>query len=187
MMVPFCPPGKGCVPGFLCLDFDENMLAWKRPGILRSLVAMGVQGFLLFSLVMLVEYNIPQRLYLRATGGEATKTAPTQSASTPAGLDPTPEDSDVAQERQRINSTPISTLKQENSLLMVNLTKRYIFLTAVRDVCVGIPAQECFGLLGQNGAGKTTIFKMLTGLEMPSSGNAYLLGHDIRMSIKKVA
>lgn len=33
------------------------------------------------------------------------------------------------------------------------------------------PPSQCFGLLGVNGAGKTTIFKMLTGDVIPSSGN----------------
>lgn len=33
------------------------------------------------------------------------------------------------------------------------------------------PQNQCFGLLGVNGAGKTTIFKMLTGDVIPSSGN----------------
>ena len=33
------------------------------------------------------------------------------------------------------------------------------------------PSNQCFGLLGVNGAGKTTIFKMLTGDIIPSSGN----------------
>nr|KAG5685402.1 hypothetical protein BaRGS_010208 [Batillaria attramentaria] len=52
-------------------------------------------------------------------------------------------------------------------------------LVAVDRVCVGVPEQECFGLLGQNGAGKTTIFKILTGEALLTSGNVYLKGHDL--------
>ena len=48
-----------------------------------------------------------------------------------------------------------------------NLTKVYDSgkntLTAVDNLCLGIPAKETFGLLGVNGAGKTSTFKMLTG------------------------
>ena len=48
-----------------------------------------------------------------------------------------------------------------------NLTKVYSSgkksLTAVDHLCLGIPARETFGLLGVNGAGKTSTFKMLTG------------------------
>ena len=42
-----------------------------------------------------------------------------------------------------------------------------------------IPHGECFGLLGVNGAGKTTVFKMLTGDITPSSGTALVAGFDI--------
>lgn len=35
---------------------------------------------------------------------------------------------------------------------------------------------QCFGLLGVNGAGKTSTFKMLTGDSMVTSGEAYLAG-----------
>lgn len=34
---------------------------------------------------------------------------------------------------------------------------------AVNNVTFGVPKRECFGLLGVNGAGKTSTFKMLTG------------------------
>ena len=46
--------------------------------------------------------------------------------------------------------------------------------TAVDQLCVGVPAGQCFGLLGVNGAGKTTTFKMLTGDEDVTKGNAFL-------------
>ena len=73
-----------------------------------------------------------------------------------------------------------------DSLLLVNLFKKYGTHVAVDQICVGVPDQECFGLLGQNGAGKTTTFKMLTGDVMVTGGNAYLKGYDVRNQIKKV-
>ena len=51
---------------------------------------------------------------------------------------------------------------------------------------LGIPRQECFGLLGVNGAGKTSTFKMLTGDEMITSGNAYLGGYSVKTNISQV-
>lgn len=70
--------------------------------------------------------------------------------------------------------------------MLVNLFKRYKNFIAVNRVCVGIPDRECFGLLGQNGAGKSTTFKILTGDIILTGGNAYLKGFDIKNHIKQV-
>lgn len=51
-----------------------------------------------------------------------------------------------------------------------NLTRRYDDFTAVDDVSFTIDRGEIVGLLGHNGAGKTTIMKMLTGFLEPTSG-----------------
>eukprot|EP00501_MAST-03F_sp_TOSAG23-6_P000910 GSMAST32.ASY1.ANO1.946.1 assembled CDS len=50
---------------------------------------------------------------------------------------------------------------------------------AVKDMWFRIPQGECFGLLGVNGAGKSTTFKMLSGDVLPSSGTARLGGRDV--------
>ena len=47
---------------------------------------------------------------------------------------------------------------------------------AVKDTWLTVDRGECFGLLGTNGAGKSTTFKMLSGDVLPSKGTA-LLGH----------
>ena len=59
------------------------------------------------------------------------------------------------------------------------LTRRYGELTAVDALNISIDTGEVFGLLGPNGAGKTTAIKMLTTLLPPTSGNAYIAGHDV--------
>eukprot|EP00941_MAST-03F_sp_MAST-3F-sp1_P001419 g1419.t1 len=50
---------------------------------------------------------------------------------------------------------------------------------AVKDMWFRIKQGECFGLLGVNGAGKSTTFKMLSGDVLPSSGTALLGGRDV--------
>lgn len=44
-----------------------------------------------------------------------------------------------------------------------------------------LPQGECFGMLGSNGAGKTSFINMMIGLIKPSSGMAYVEGLDIQM------
>ena len=60
-----------------------------------------------------------------------------------------------------------------------SLTRRYGETLAVRNVGFSIGGGEIVGLLGHNGAGKTTIMKMLTGYLEPSSGNALVDGVDV--------
>jgi ABC-2 type transport system ATP-binding protein len=49
----------------------------------------------------------------------------------------------------------------------------------VDDVSFSVAEGEIFGLLGQNGAGKTTIFKMLSTLLLADTGRASVAGHDV--------
>ena len=59
-------------------------------------------------------------------------------------------------------------------------------LMAVNRLCLGVPQGECFGLLGVNGAGKTSTFKMLTGDEPISYGDAFIQGFSVTSQIKQV-
>jgi ABC-2 type transport system ATP-binding protein len=60
------------------------------------------------------------------------------------------------------------------------ITKRFGELTAVDAVDLQVRYGELFGLLGPNGAGKTTLVRILTGLVPPTSGEAYVMGVDVR-------
>ncbi|MGB8224910.1 MAG: ATP-binding cassette domain-containing protein, partial [Polyangiales bacterium] len=63
-----------------------------------------------------------------------------------------------------------------------SLTRVFGDFTAVDGVSFDVLRGEIFGLLGPNGAGKSTTFKMLCGLLPPSSGEARVLGIDLRRS-----
>ncbi|BES97662.1 ATP-Hypothetical protein cassette sub-family A member [Nesidiocoris tenuis] len=52
-------------------------------------------------------------------------------------------------------------------------------IEAVRDVSFVVPKEECFGLLGTNGAGKSTTFEMLTGVLTPTKGDAHILPYSL--------
>ncbi|XOV84744.1 MAG: ABC transporter ATP-binding protein [bacterium] len=60
-----------------------------------------------------------------------------------------------------------------------NLVRRYQDFTAVDDVSFSIAPGEVVGLLGHNGAGKTTIMKMLTGFLEPTAGQTLVDGVDV--------
>lgn len=68
----------------------------------------------------------------------------------------------------------------------VDLTKKYNDLAAVDKLNLEIEEGELFSLLGINGAGKTTTIKMLSTLTAPTSGEAYVLGHDVKTESDKV-
>jgi len=59
------------------------------------------------------------------------------------------------------------------------LTKRFGDVTAVDDVSVTVGTNEIFGFIGPDGAGKTTLFRILTTLVVPDSGTARVLGMDV--------
>jgi ABC-2 type transport system ATP-binding protein len=61
-----------------------------------------------------------------------------------------------------------------------NLTRRYGSVIAVDDFSVEIDRGEIVGLLGHNGAGKTTVMKILTGFLDASSGSASVGGVDVQ-------
>jgi ABC-2 type transport system ATP-binding protein len=58
------------------------------------------------------------------------------------------------------------------------LTKRYGSLTALHDLNLEVVRGEVLGFLGLNGAGKTTAIRLLLDLLRPTSGRAFIFGHD---------
>lgn len=65
------------------------------------------------------------------------------------------------------------------ALELRNLCKRFGNTVAVDDLSLELPEGAFLGLLGRNGAGKSTTLKMITGLLMPTSGTIRVLGLDL--------
>jgi ABC-2 type transport system ATP-binding protein len=66
-----------------------------------------------------------------------------------------------------------------NTIEVEGLTKRFGRFTAVDNVSFNVARGEILGFLGANGAGKTTIIRMLCGLLSPTSGRATVGGFDV--------
>jgi len=72
----------------------------------------------------------------------------------------------------------------DTNIMLSNTRKVYSlgnnkYKVAVKNLSLAIDKGECFALLGINGAGKTTIFKMLTGKINPTDGFASIGGFNI--------
>ncbi|XP_063003331.1 phospholipid-transporting ATPase ABCA7 [Elgaria multicarinata webbii] len=141
-------------------------LSWDLAG--KNMFAMAVEGIIFFSFTLLVQYKFfihlrPFHVNLGSLGEE---------------------DEDVAKERKRVSNG----LPGRDILVLQDLTKVYRMTKkpAVDRLCVGVPAGECFGLLGVNGAGKTSTFKMLTGDSEVTSGKAFLKGYSVLSDLQAV-
>jgi ABC-2 type transport system ATP-binding protein len=66
------------------------------------------------------------------------------------------------------------------------LSKKFDNLTALDRLSLEIPKGEIFGLVGPDGAGKTTTMRLLTGILTPSSGQAWIDGKDIVKDTEKI-
>ena len=67
------------------------------------------------------------------------------------------------------------------AIVVSGLTKRYSATLAVDDIGFEVPAGSTLGLLGGNGAGKSTTIAMLLGLLIPTAGHISVLGHDMAL------
>jgi simple sugar transport system ATP-binding protein len=72
-----------------------------------------------------------------------------------------------------------SQVKMEPILRAVNLTKRFGGLVAVDSVSFDVRPGEVIGLVGDNGAGKSTFIKMISGVYQPDGGEIYFDGEKV--------
>jgi ABC-type multidrug transport system ATPase subunit len=103
----------------------------------------------------------------------------------------TSPDEAVQKEAERITAA-MTNGKPSDSLILTNLAKtfrkqracccrrRVPATRAVRGLNVGVPGGECFGLLGVNGAGKTTAMRMITGDTDIGGGDIQVCGFSVQ-------
>ncbi|KAK3933416.1 Phospholipid-transporting ATPase ABCA1 [Frankliniella fusca] len=148
----------------------KSPLEWDVTG--KHMVAMVVIAAVLAVVVFLAEQST-HWLHGRAQA----------SSNEVADADANKED-DVLREEQRVSEGRAD----QGILVLKKITKRYNRKSppAVAGVSLGVERGQCFGLLGLNGAGKSTIFKMLTGDTLISGGDALVSGRSVRSDMDAV-
>jgi ATP-binding cassette, subfamily A (ABC1), member 3 len=172
----------------LCSHLDLGYFNWEEPGIARNIVYFIAVGIVAFIMLFLIEFRIVEvvyyycRMVYRAVVGMFCKNC---LRHPPVLEESAQTDLDVKFEKERINAM-LPTEYQNYNLVMKNMSRYYKDFLAVNQLCVGIKHYECFGLLGVNGAGKTSSFKMLTGDIKISHGEAFVQGISLKTNMKEV-
>lgn len=103
-------------------------------------------------------------------------------------------DDDIKMEENYVKNTNELSIKVENLRKVYRIDnggcckkgQNVSYKVAVKNVTFGIEKGVCFGLLGTNGAGKTTAFKILTGEYNSTKGNVYINGHNCATDMKNI-
>lgn len=72
------------------------------------------------------------------------------------------------------------------AITLEGISKHYGKTTALHDVTFSVPEGSMFGLIGPDGAGKSTLYRILTTLIPPDSGTATVAGLDVRTDYRKI-
>jgi peptide/nickel transport system ATP-binding protein len=99
----------------------------------------------------------------------------------PEGLVPELAPSVEVEERPLVEVKGLKTYYEQESkslLSLVGLGEK-LYVKAVDDVNISVPAGKTLGVVGESGCGKSTLAKTIVGLESPTSGQAEFLGFDI--------
>ncbi|XP_011306970.1 retinal-specific ATP-binding cassette transporter, partial [Fopius arisanus] len=152
--------------------FGENDLKFL-PNLATSMMYMA-GSFLFFSaIIFIIEQRFFQRIIMRIIRNKS-KTFNTT------------EMDELVMKEKRVVADAVENRRNgifsnvnENLMLVNNLHKRYRSLEVVKGISFRVKEGECFGLLGVNGAGKSTTFRMLTGEEIPNDGQMWLRNFNI--------
>jgi ABC-type multidrug transport system ATPase subunit len=72
------------------------------------------------------------------------------------------------------------------SISVQNISKSYKNVQAIKGISLEVNQGELFGIIGPDGAGKTTLFRILTTLLLPNEGSAKVADYDIIKNVKEI-
>jgi ABC-2 type transport system ATP-binding protein len=81
---------------------------------------------------------------------------------------------------------PVPNIMSQASVIIENISKSYGKVKAIEDISLSVEKGEIFGCIGPDGAGKTSLFRILVTLLLPDKGNASIEGLDVVKDYKKI-
>uniref|UniRef100_A0AAA9RZ86 ABC transporter domain-containing protein n=1 Tax=Bos taurus TaxID=9913 RepID=A0AAA9RZ86_BOVIN len=140
---------------------QEDIYAWESLGMGKYLIALAISGLVYLILLFLIETNVLWELKARFSG--------------------------LYWKQKLVSGSKCKSVRIDKGLASrLNSCSLKVPPLAVNKVSFTVQAEECFGLLGLNGAGKTTIFKILTGEESITSGDAFVNSISVSSDLRKV-
>lgn len=149
------------------MNFSETGIGW-------NLLLNTISGVLMLSLCLLIDYRVFTLI-----------THKFKSRNVRQLSEPNDVDDDVKAESDKVKRMSNQQIN-DSRLVLRGLTKFYQDILAVNQLHLAVNAYECFGLLGVNGAGKTSTFKMMVGDELISSGDAWIKGSNLKTHAENV-
>ncbi|CAG7723164.1 unnamed protein product, partial [Allacma fusca] len=158
--------------GKFVVETGKTVKSWvDLPGIGQELVCAVIAGIFYFLLVLCIDCGFFKPLF-----------ALCHYRKPEIIMDE--RDVDVMEEAKRIEAQLSAGQVVSDAVVLSSVTKMFGSFPAVNNLTFGVRHGECFGLLGVNGAGKTTSFRILTGDTGPSHGNAFMGQYNIRQHSK---
>ncbi|XP_055602218.1 phospholipid-transporting ATPase ABCA1-like [Uranotaenia lowii] len=165
-----CSLQKDCCNGLAdVFSFSDSV------GLLTPMLYLSATGVFCFVMLWCIEHNLFRKMWNKIRPNHDYRYAAPQPNI----------DSDVQAEKDRVSLMSTYDISAQTVVLQ-NLTKNYGPVTAVKWLSLATGSSECFGLLGINGAGKTTAFKMMTGDEQISSGEVWVKGIRVKENLAQV-
>ena len=128
-----------------CVHSDNPIIGPTSTAVGMELLMLAIMFVVLFAFLLLRESSLLSRMF------SFTKRSP------PA-VDPSTRDPAVVAEEARVASLVAKKATASQSLVVDHLSKEYGGKFVVSDISFAVQRSECFGLLGVNGAGKSTTF-----------------------------
>lgn len=162
---------------FLERIYTENILStFDKKGLGYAMIFLIAQGFLFWISTFAIEKNWGAKIKAMCKRRKNKGFENTGYLWDEEATNDSIEDSDVISEKHKM----IDARPDDATVIVKDIKKWYGDFNAVKGITFHVDKGDCFGLLGVNGAGKTSTFQMLTGENDVSDGDAFISGYSVK-------